>query len=160
MTFHAGERQPATQPMHLQQPLCFWWTRTHAVMPIRLPMPLSRCVERNAGVHFTRAGYRNQRIIRLFALSSIYDKLLCFTLGSNAVFANRCWCLLGWIMQLKIGCVIGHRTWGGVTTMYDTRLVDGSECQNDVGTSTCAVVTTEATLHVLYILYKKIPRRM
>ena len=31
------------------------------------------------------------------------------------------------IKVLKLGVVVGHRTWGGVTTMHSARLVDGSE---------------------------------
>ena len=31
------------------------------------------------------------------------------------------------VKNLGIGSVVGHRTWGGVTTMYGKRLVDGSE---------------------------------
>ena len=30
------------------------------------------------------------------------------------------------VKNLKVGCVIGHRTWGGVTTMYSQRLADGT----------------------------------
>lgn len=31
------------------------------------------------------------------------------------------------IKALKLGVVVGHRTWGGVTTMHSVQLVDGSE---------------------------------